>query len=167
LWAIAAASINSGWSLENAVSRFETNAVVGLKEMLPRLNQHALEQTLETPHAATAVFIYGTTVKYRDFVVPDKTRLDDIHVTGSDCPGVAVECSQGGVFFIATGIFDAVVAELARDPDIWTKNGIVAALNHLFEIEHNAIPRKVAPPVAILRIDKSGGLTWLQKGICD
>ncbi len=100
-----------------------------------------------------------------DFTLPNKEVPDNIEVVDQSCPGNL--CVARNDIISMMGFHEAAQAELGRNPQIWNEMGIVPALNHLMDIQHNATPTMVAAPVSILKIDKSGALSWLQKGMCN
>lgn len=63
--------------------------------------------------------------------------------------------------FLVFGSKGAIEEHLAINPGVWNL-GLVAAAKKLIEIEIEREPNIVGPPIAILRIDKTGA-RWIQK----
>jgi hypothetical protein len=167
-WTTAETTIKAGGSFNEIVSRFDRELAGQLKELLPRIKRddpHSYDEAVKSSHPVTVIFIKSVDVRMSDFTLPNKEAPDRIEVIDQTCPGNL--CISNPQMITMMGYSDAARAEVERNPQIWNQTGIVPALNYLMDIQHNAMPTMVAAPISILKVDKSGSLQWLQKGICD
>jgi len=166
LWAIAEAATQGG-TLNSIVSRFERNAIDQLKETLPRIksiNPESYANAIKTGYVATAVFIYKNDLRIVFFKVPHADIPSDIEVVRNDCPG---EACPVGVSTLLMGEHGAIDYAFQPPSTFFKEKGLIGGLNYLVDVQHGVTPKDVGAPVSILRIDKSGALSWLQKGMCD
>jgi hypothetical protein len=168
-WTIVETAISSGGSLDDIASRFEKDAIYQFKGLLVRVKRDhpdEYKEAVKNTYIATIVFIQKSSLimRIRYLVVPDEAAPESIQIVRHDCPGDA--CPAGSGEF-RMGEHQAVDVELQRYSDVWQEKGFVGTLNYLVDVQHAATPWLVAPPVSILRIDKSGVLTWLQNGECN
>jgi hypothetical protein len=167
-WKTAETAIRAGGSFSQIVSRFDDDLANQMKELVPRIKRDdpsSYEVAVKSGHPITVVFIKNIEFRMSDFTLPNRDTSDKIEVINQSCPGNG--CVMNPQMMAMMGYFDAAKAEVDRNPQIWDQMGIVPALNYLMDIQHDATPVSVAGPVSILRIDKSGALSWLQKGVCD
>jgi hypothetical protein len=166
VWANAESAITMDGSLHAIVSQFESITADELKNLLYWLraaNPENYKEATRLPYVITSVFIKNDTVKVTYFLVPDRNAPENVQIVRHECPGA--DCPTGQLE-IMMGEHGAIDAEIARYPDVWRNKGLVGAVNYLVGVQSAATPKLVAAPVAVLRIDKSGILTWLQKGTC-
>jgi hypothetical protein len=166
-WATVEAAIKAGGSLSEVIERIDEILTSQLKQLLPgeRLTDpRSYDIAVSAGHPITIYFIQNTDFRMSDFTLPNKEAPARIEVVNQSCPGDL--CAARSDTISMMGFHEAAQAELARNPQIWDQMGIIPALSRLMDIQHNATPTMVAGPVSILRIDKSGALSWLQKGIC-
>jgi hypothetical protein len=167
-WATTEAAIKAGGSFDEIVSRFDRELASQLKELLPRIKRDdplSYDETVKSGHAVTVFFIKNFEVRISDFTLPNKETPNGIEVIDQSCPGNL--CISNPKMIAMMGYFDAAKIEVERRPQILDQMGIMPALNYLMDIQHNATPTRVAPPVSILQVDKSGALSWLQNGVCN
>jgi hypothetical protein len=164
---IIVTAIEKGGSFDDIISRFELDIVSQLKQLLVEMKKTdpiKYGEAVEHGHVATPILIQKTNVRTRDITVPNKDDPNDIEVARYDCPGNG--CRTGSSRLM-TGVYDAASAEIALHPNIWEEKGTIGTINYLMDVQSRATPTIVGGPVSILRMDKSGTLSWLQKGICD
>lgn len=77
----------------------------------------------------------------------------------ADCAGAG---AAGGVVTRFLGETDAIDGLPEETPDFW-KDGLADGVRRLIETEIAARAEYVGPPVDILRIDKRGGASWVEK----
>jgi hypothetical protein len=162
---IVISSIEGGGTLDEVVSRFNADALREIVQTLTRLktsNPTAYEEIGRPPDVATVGIIKNADIAISSFILSDKGTPDSLHVelhTIGTCKG----CGNWAMF----GMHGAAETEMTRDPNLWKDLGLMGTLNRLLKVQEAATPKYVGPPLSILRIDKSGALTWLQKGLCD
>jgi hypothetical protein len=166
LWNITEAAIKLGGSLDDVAARIEGNVGSQLKEMLPRIKRtepNSYKEAIRTQFIATVILVRKDNLRMLDFLLPDKNAPENIKIVRRGCPGDL--CPEGQTLLMS-GFVGAANAERLRYRNLWQEKDMVGGLNYLMEIEHAAMPDFVAPPVAILKIDKGGAVEWLQKGKC-
>jgi hypothetical protein len=169
VYAQAETAIRDGGTLDEIATRFELRIIDQLKEMLPRYRATDPNNYYRTIKGGlnaiiSVVFFKQTDLATRDFFVLDKDAPLDIQIVRHRCPG---NCPVSGNAQVLIGDHEAADAELVRiGQDFWGQKGIVGGMNYLVETQHLATPNSVDAPTSILRIDKNGTMTWMQKGLC-
>jgi hypothetical protein len=153
--------------LDRIVSQFQSDTASQLKILLPWLraaNLESYKEATKLPYVVTSAFMQKDTVKFTYFLVPEQNAPENVEVIRHECPGA--DCPTGQLQLMM-GEHAAIDMEVARHPDVWKDKGLVGAINYLVGIQSAATPKSVAGPAAILHIDKSGSLSWIQNGKCN
>jgi hypothetical protein len=95
---------------------------------------------------------------HRRFVVLKGT--DTIATVRDDFPGE--RHPESG--WVALGQTMAVVAHIKKNPKVF-ESGLELGAEQLVQLEINASPIDVGPPVAIVRVEK-GAVRWIKTGAC-
>lgn len=165
---IAARAMSGTGTTSERVSNFEEALVPQLTQIMADLKKGDpvwFQANAENQSVVEIVFVaFEAHVSYmllRYFKARSYGLGVQIETVRKDCPGA--ECKDAG--YAAIGHHIAVDAELARNPAIWRKMGLVKAVQYLVQSEMNSYPDVVGPPIAILELTAQGP-HWIQKGKC-
>jgi hypothetical protein len=167
---IAEAAIKDGGSLDEITARFADRALAGLKTLLPELKADSpvnFDSTFKSGAAPFSVFLIKRgDARNVDIFMKDRDAPDRLEIKTRGCPGDFCPPTTGAKVNM-TGVYSRAEAEMKQRPTIWREMGTAGAINYLMQVESAAEPEKVAGPVSILRIDRSGAVSWIQKGVCE
>jgi hypothetical protein len=96
LWATARSAIATGGSLDDIVSKFDTNAAEQLKTLLPWLktaNPESYKAATKIPYVVTSAFIQRGILRVTYFHLSDDRFPENIEIIRHDCPGL--DCPTG------------------------------------------------------------------------
>ena len=77
---------------------------------------------------------------------------------GPHCPGGNVICGA------LSGFNKAILAYQSRNPDWWRTNNRASLVKKFVQLEIDAEPANVGPPISVLQIDAKGA-RWIQNGV--
>jgi hypothetical protein len=164
---IARTAIHASDSLNEVAARFEQEILSRLRPFLVKVKEERpfdYKEVMKSPVVISVLVLRRNETRHIDFVVEDSAKPDHIAIRHKQCPGDA--CTSSDQYVGMLGIAETANAEIIRNPQIW-RQGVIETLNYLMKLQSNAAPETVGGPVSILRIDKSGALSWLQKGVCN
>ena len=164
---IGRTAINGGGTLDEIAARFERGVEAKLKILLPKIKEQRpkdYEAIAKSQFPVTAALIRKGELRTVDFFMPDSNLPDKLEIRRGACPGQV--CASGRLTLMM-GRTAVANTELKQRPELWQQMGIIGTINYLINLVSKAEPATVGGPFSIVRVDKSGAVSWFQKGACE
>jgi hypothetical protein len=167
---LAISAIKGATNAADAAARFGKTAAPKFRDMMIFERGHTprdFKELMKDPQPVKVAFVAFEqgVAAYTISTVTPTAKGNDIAVTSheSSCPGDA--CPDGGGRVIVLGEDQAAIAALSDKNFFHAFSNPASVVKRLVEIEIEAKPDKVGPPISILTIDASGA-HWNEKGAC-